>query len=217
MPRTSCARQSKIARLGCVARIAALALLVPALALAQPLYRWTDDKGRVQYSDTPPKNFKGEVTRLEPDTEKAIQPAPTPKAQAPRAAPVEKAERKPEAKDINTRRRENRERLEANLAKARTNLEAARKARDEFPAPEPDERQVVQQQAKAGQGGMHGLSKQRSNCRPVVGKDGKAGTMCPAMVPNDAYFERTGRQDDAVRVAEEELATAEEAWRRGVD
>ena len=63
---------------------------------------------------------------------------------------------------------------------------------------------------------MHGLSRARSNCRQSV-VNGKTITMCPAMVANDAYFERMAKLEIAVRQAEEELAEAEEAWRRGVD
>ena len=85
--------------------------------------------------------------------------------------------------------------------------------------PEPEERQIVQQQMKAGKGsgGMHGLSRARSNCRPYTDKNGKAGVMCPASTPSEAYYDRIAKLEDAVRNAEEELAQAEQAWRRGVD
>ena len=54
---------------------AALALAcVSWAAEAQVLYKWIDADGKVQYSDTPPKNPKGPVTRIEPDV------APTPPA-----------------------------------------------------------------------------------------------------------------------------------------
>ena len=42
----------------------ALALLLAAAAIvpagAQPLYKWVDDNGKTQYSDRPPKGFKGQ-------------------------------------------------------------------------------------------------------------------------------------------------------------
>ena len=51
-------------------------VLLCAPAAAQTMYRWTDAQGRVQYSDRLPKDFKGEVTRIEAD------------AQPPPAAPI---------------------------------------------------------------------------------------------------------------------------------
>lgn len=55
------------------------ALLAAATAQAQP-YRWVDEKGRVQYSDTPPAKA-GEVRRSAP------KPAPPPPAPPAAAAP----------------------------------------------------------------------------------------------------------------------------------
>jgi len=64
--------------------------------------------------------------------------------------------------------------------------------------------------------GMHGLSAARSNCRKVV-KEGKQTTVCPAMFATDAYYERIAKLEIELRESEEELAEAEQAWRRGVD
>ena len=44
-----------------------------------------------------------------------------------------------------------------------------------------------------------------------------AGAVCPALIPNDAYYERQKQLEDAVKKAEEEVAAAEDAYRRGVD
>ena len=41
--------------------------------------------------------------------------------------------------------------------------------------------------------------------------------MCPAIVPNEIYFERIAKLEAAVKQAEEEVDAAEQAYRRGVD
>ena len=186
-----------------------------ASALAQVLYKWIDADGKVQYSDQPPKGYNGPVTRIEPDVAATPTPAPPPAKEpaTPAAAPA----KAPPAQDMAGKRRAVRTALEARLVAARDKLDAARRALADAPSPGTDERQVVQQQMKAGQGGMHGLSAKRSNCRPVVDKNGKAGVMCPALLPNDAYYERIAKLEAAIKEAEQELADAEEAWRRGVD
>lgn len=191
--------------------LAIAALLAPAPALSQVLYKWTDADGKVQYSDRPPKDMKG-VTRIEPDTPPTPSPAP---AVPPKAAPDPA---KPAAQDSAGKRRSVRNELERKLTQARDKLDAARKALADTSSPEPEERQVVQQQMRAGKGGgMHGLSQARSNCRPFTDKNGKAGVMCPASTPNEAYYDRIAKLETAVREAEEEVAQAEQAWRRGVD
>ena len=192
--------------------LALAGLLLPAAGLSQVLYKWIDADGKVQYSDRPPKDPKG-VTRIEPDTPST--PSPAPPAPPKAAADPAKA---PAAPDPAGKRRAVRNELEKKLAQARDNLDAARKALAEGSSPEPEERQVVQQQMKAGTGGgMHGLSQARSNCRSFTDKNGKAGVMCPASTPNQAYFERIAKLEEAVRNAEEEVAQAEQEWRRGVD
>ena len=39
----------------------------------------------------------------------------------------------------------------------------------------------------------------------------------PTVVPSEAYYERVQKLEDDVRRAEEEVAAAEQAYRRGVD
>lgn len=194
--------------------LALAGLLLPAAGISQVLYKWIDADGKVQYSDRPPKDSKG-VTRIEPDTP----PTPSPTPPAPPKAAAEPAKAPPErAQDPAGKRRAVRNELGKRLAQARDNLDAARKALAEAPSPEPDERQIVQQQMKAGSGGgMHGLSTARSNCRPYTDKNGKAGVMCAASTPNEAYYDRVAKLEEAIRNAEEEVAQAEQAWRRGVD
>ncbi|HUP97614.1 MAG TPA: DUF4124 domain-containing protein [Usitatibacter sp.] len=195
------------------AALAALLVVACAPLAAQVLYKWTDSQGKIQYSDQPPKKNDGPVTRIEPD----IAPTPTPprKSKAPAPAAPAKAASVPD--DTAAKRRASRNALEKRLLQARDRVESARKALADAAEPGPDDRQVVQQQVKAGQGGMHGLSSARSNCRQVKDAAGKVGLVCPTMIPKEEYLDRVAKLEEDVRVAESELAEAEQAWRRGVD
>lgn len=179
---------------------------------AATLYKWIDAQGRVQYSDQPPKNFKGEVTRIEQDI------APTPVSAAPQKSPeAAKADTKPAAEkappDMATKRRAQREKLAGDVERARARLEAAKAALENGGAPEVDERQVVQQHfAKGTKPGTP-----RSNCREVTKADGKKSLMCPALVPNEDYYDRIAALEEAIKRAELELEEAERAYRRGAD
>lgn len=209
MPRKS----SSVPSVGRLALVLLLGVLWPGLAGAGVFYKWIDADGKVQYSDKRPKDFMGPVTIIEQD------PAPTPSAAPPKAPPAPREAAKEASKaepDMAGKRRAVRDDLWARLVAAREKVDAARKALAAGQDPEPEERQVIQQQMKAGSGGMHGLSTQRSNCRQMV-KDGKTVTVCPAMLANDSYYERLAKLEVAVRQAEDELADAEQAWRRGVD
>ena len=200
-------------RAASAAVVAALAAALALPAVAQVLYRWVDEQGRTQYSDKAPKGFKGEVTRIETEVEKSTLPptAVTPPAPAPTPA---KAKAAPPAEDIAAKRRATRARLEQRLANARAGVDAAKQALSDSETPQDDERQVVQQ--RLTKGGMHGMAP-RSNCRTEVGKDGLKHQMCPVQVPTPEYHERVAGLEENLRKAEQELADAEEAWRRGVD
>lgn len=203
-------------RKAAVNRIAVAATLVLAVAFAagaQTLYRWVDAEGKVHYGDRPPKGFKGELRRIETDVEKTTLP-PDAGPAAPATAPATKPARGPTAEEIAAKRRATRTQLEVRLAKARGNVEAAKKALAESESPQDDERQVIQQ--RQAKGGMHGMSP-RSNCRVEVGKDGRKTQMCPTSVPTPEYHDRIARLEADLKKAEEELAEAEQAWRRGVD
>jgi hypothetical protein len=180
-------------------------------ASAQTLYKWTDAQGRVQYGDRVPKDFKGEVTRIESDAQPPQSPPWVPKAAAPKAQEGAQAE-KP-ADDLNTRRRLLREKLMADVARARDRLEAARKAVEDADGPGVGERQVVQQRFARGTQ----PKTPRSNCREVVASDGKKQLMCPALVPGEGYYDRIRLLEEAVAKAEEDLALAERAYRQGAD
>jgi uncharacterized protein DUF4124 len=193
-----------------VLAILALALVaaIPAAALAQSLFKWTDKDGQVHYGDQPPKGFSGPVTRIDVDTKGNTQALPP---AAPRAAKESVSEEAPsESNDPAKKRRELRERLAANVKSARAALAAAKAALDDAGPAGDEERQVIRQYFDKPQAG-------RSNCRPTQNAAGKTVYICPAMVPNDAYYERVKSLEDAVAKAEEELDKAEQAYRRGVD
>jgi hypothetical protein len=183
-------------------------------ASAQVLYKWVDQSGKTQYSDRPPKNFKGEVTRIETEVEKTTLPPsvqPTPVATPAPATAAGKVQGAPVV-DIAAKRRATRATLGARLDKARLNVEEAKKALAEAESPQPEDRQVIQQRTS---GGMHGMTA-RSNCR--VEGSGKTKTlMCPTMIPTEEYRDRVALLEEALRKAEKELEEAERAWRRGVD
>jgi hypothetical protein len=195
-------------------RSASLALLLAAAlaagaAAAQVLYKWVDEQGKTQYSDRPPKAFKGEVIRIDTEVEKStLPPAPAPlPASAGKVAPAAQGE------DIAAKRRATRARLEERLTKARDKVAAAKTALEQGQAPEPEERQIVQQRTAGG--GMHGMAP-RSNCR-VEGSGKNKTLMCPTFIPTPEYHDKVARLEEDVRKAEDELAEAERAWRRGVD
>jgi len=198
--------------------VSAALLLAAALgsmpAVAQTLYKWIDESGKTQYSDRPPKNFKGEVIQIETETEKTTLPPTPPGPPAiPAAGAATKAAPAPVTEDIAAKRRATRVRLEERLVKARANVDAAKKALTLSESPEPEERQVIQQRAATG--GMHGMAG-RSNCR-WEGTGNQKWLMCPTAVPTPEYHDRVARLEEDLRKAERELADAEQAWRRGVD
>jgi len=193
----------------------ALAVTVPGAAFADAIYKWIDKDGKTQYSGQPPKNFSGEVIRIEIDPPGDPSPPPV-------TRPAPDGAKKPASPpDVAAKRREVRNKLEADLERARVKLELAREQLADGAAPLDDERQVIQQRAEKGSpppasGAMHG-SAPRSNCRVVTASDGKTTLICATMVPNEAYRDRQQKLEEAVRQAEEEVAAAEQAYRRGVD
>jgi hypothetical protein len=115
------------------------------------------------------------------------------------------------ATDINKTRRDTREKLEAAVRVAEQKVAAAKAAIEGGDERQDNENQVVQRRFARPQPG-------RSNCRPMVDANGKpAGFNCPAIVPNDEYYERMRGLEEALKKAEEELDAAQTAYRRGVD
>ncbi len=82
------------------------------------------------------------------------------------------------------------------------------------PAPGGDSGEAVQ--GRPGAGGMHGMAPLQ-NCRNVVTPGGATARVCGGAVPSAAYHERVAALEHEVRLAEEEVAAAETAYRRGVD
>lgn len=187
------------------------AVLVAHAAEPQPqtrtLYRWTDAQGRVQYADKPPAGFKGEVTKVEVDLDANVRPSAPAKTQ--RIAPDVLRDVTPAPPDIAKARREKRAKLEAALRQAEDKVAAAKAALESGGAPNEDEQQVVQRRYAKAQAS-------KSNCRTVKEGD-KTSIVCPSLVPNEQYYDRQRGLEDALRKAQEELADAEAAYRRGVD
>jgi hypothetical protein len=212
------ARSDSTLRRAWPAVLAAMLLGASLLAAAQALYRWTDKDGRVSYGDRPPPGALN-VTRMEADIPPTPAPPASPRQAPPRepAAPREVAPAGSGAQsgnaDILTQRRASRARLEEDLAQARERLAAARKALAEANDPREEERQVVQQRVD----GSNAAATSRQNCRQVAGTDGRKSTFCPALIPNEKYYERMAGLEEAVRRAEEAVAAAENAYRRGTD
>ena len=204
MPRPGSARFA-----AAVCAAAALAIASSAYADVRTLYRWTDEQGRVQYSDKqPPASFKGEVTRIETDTEANTRPAGPPRP--PLVSPEVLRDVTPAKPDIAKTRRATRAKLELAVQQAEEKVAAARAALAGGGELKDDERQMVQRQYAQAQPG-------RSNCRAMTGNDGKPAVVCPAMVPNEQYYDRMRGLEDALKQAEEELSDAKAAYRRGVD
>jgi hypothetical protein len=64
---------------------------------------------------------------------------------------------------------------------------------------------------------MHGMTQQRSNCRTVTGVNGKASQVCGGLVLNEDSINRRTQLEEQVKLAEQEVHDAEQAYRRGVD
>jgi hypothetical protein len=204
--------EARLARAACVAAALFVVLGAHAQATSPPqtqsrtLYRWTDDQGRVQYSDKPPTGFKGEVTKVEIDLEANTRPL----APAPRQQVVPADVLRDVTPDVAKQRRDLRAKLEQDVLAAEKKVAAARAALDGGGNPKEDERNVVQRPSDRA-------DPTKSNCRVVPNQAGKPGVVCPALVPNELYYDRIKGLEDALRQAEEELGEAQQAYRRGVD
>jgi hypothetical protein len=206
------AAEARLVRAACVAAALAVALGAYAQATSPPqpqsrtLYRWTDDEGRVQYSDKPPTGFKGEVTKVEIDLEANTRLL----APAPREHAVPADVLRDVTPDIAKQRRDRRAKLEQDVRAAEKKVAAAKSALDGGGDPKEDERNMVQRPSDRA-------DPTKSNCRVVPNQAGKPGVVCPALVPNELYYDRMKGLEDALHQAEEELADAQRAYRRGVD
>jgi hypothetical protein len=186
-------------------------LLMLAVALASPasaqvLYKLIDREGRVTYSDREPKDFDGKVIRLEPDVASNIVPSPKAAEPAPAgASPVT---------GVADQRRRTREDLDRKLREAQLRVEVARKAKAEGVDPLPEELQTTQHRYRPL---AEGELPPRPNCFHAADASGAVFLNCPTPVPSDAFYARQKKLDDDLKRAEEELALAERAYRRGTD
>ena len=187
------------------AALAAFALAATS-ASALTFYKWTDEQGQVHYSDSPPKGVHGTVARIDVDPSAHTVPVePAPPATPPEARAAETSPHEP---DLLQERRATRARLEENLAKARERLDHARKA-----LAEGVDVQVDEWQTTVGQPQPPSFAAGRSNCHRVAG--GKV--VCPGRHPTEQYYQRVESLQDDVKKAEQAVADAEYAYRRGVD
>jgi len=187
------------------AALLALFLALSTGAGAQVLFKLVDRQGRVTYSDSEPKNFDGTVTRIEPDTVSNVVPS---------GKATEGASRANAISGMAEERRRTREELEKKLRAAQARVAAARKALAEGDSPLPDEFQTIQRRYPPLASGQ---APPRPNCFASVDPNGASVLICPGRVPSDAYFDRQKTLAEDLRLAEEELAAAEQAYRRGTD
>jgi hypothetical protein len=183
----------------------ALAMAVALPGTAQVLYKLTDRQGRVTYADFVPKNFDGTVVRLESDTASNVMPP----GRAPEATPAPAA-----STGMAEGRRQKREDLDRKLRAAQARVEAAKKAKELGGEPQPGEMQTVQRRHAPLK---RGETAPRPNCFQAVDPNGGASLICPQQVPLESYYERQRKLDEELKAAEEELADAERAYRRGTD
>lgn len=179
-------------------------------AAAQVLYKLVDRDGRVTYSDSVPKNYDGQVTRIDPP-EAASNVMPSGGTGEGKAEAV----RKPAGPEgIGETRRRAREELEKKLRSAQARVEAARKAKAEGGEPQADELQTIQRRMAPPASGQ---APPNPNCFITTDPRGARTLHCPSRVPDDAFYERQKKLEEDLRLAEEELALAERAYRRGTD
>jgi len=159
-----------------------LAILAPSLLAAslasaeldkQVVWKLVDKKGKVTYVDKAPgKDFDGKVTRIEVDlTANRARLVNLGETSQPVLLPLTAPEMK-------------RVRAEAELSRARENLEAAKKAREDGKDPTPEE--------------TRWLGKKGGGARPE---------------PTEAYHARIKSLDEALKVAEEQFESARKAAR----
>jgi exonuclease VII small subunit len=191
--------------------------LLAASANATTLYTWIDSQGRTQYSDRPPKDFKGEVRRIETDAPPPPESTPEPHPPVPAAVPAPKADAAP--RGVAQQRRATREKLEKELDAARAKVEEARQALAAGQDATVDDRQLLHRpMAPApGQPGVQVPTALRSNCRVTETPNGGKTTACPVSVPTEAYYARVHELEEALARAEADLEAAQLAYRRGVD
>ena len=197
----------------------AIALLASSGAQAVTLYKLVDSKGGVTYTESPPYGFNGKVVPVDI----AFDTTPVP-PKPPQAAVTEKAEvNAPTPQpDYLTKRRATRAALEMRLTQARQALDNAKLALANATM-EPDEAQIIMvpttKQPRPGEvvpGNPPSIRTDPKMCGEVV-RNGKRVHTCGRVVGNENFVARMNQLEEGVKRAEEEVAEAETAWRRGVD
>ena len=114
-----------------IAACAALGLAAALPAAAQTLYKLIDKNGKVTYSESPPKNFDGQVIRMDIDPKANTATLPKPSAAPRPETEAEKILRRPSPASAGGG---------GNVQAARDKLEAAKKAlQDAIDNPREDE------------------------------------------------------------------------------
>ena len=103
-------------KIATTATVAALVLLLAPEAFAQTMYKLVDKDGKVTYSNEPPKNFQGTVTKIEVD----------PKAN--RMVAPKGRDGQTIGEELQEKRESARASEQSKVAAARAKLESARKA-----------------------------------------------------------------------------------------
>lgn len=187
------------------ALLLALAAVLALPASGQVLYKLIDRQGRVTYADREPRKFDGTVIRLESDPESNVMASPKIRD----GVPAEDA-----VPGLAERRRRIREDLDGRLRAAQALVEAAKRALEEGRHLRPDDLQTIQHRhppLKSGQVARN------PNCFAATDASGAASLNCPSRVPQEAYYERQRKLEEDLKRAEEALAVAERAYRRGTD
>jgi hypothetical protein len=175
---------------------------------AQTLYRDVDKDGNVTYSDQPPGNG-GKTSTLEIDKNLNVTDSPK-----------RNTDGKKSDFDERIRKREAlRDKLRADLGKAQARLAATQTSLANGRDPRNEELQpTISNPDNNGKPNAAGIITGRSGlvvCSKDKNPDGSERIICPAIsVPNEEYPKRVKALEDAVARAEEEVRSAEQAYRR---
>jgi len=156
-------------------------------ASAQTIYKHVDKDGKVYYSDKPPEKDQG-GKKVDVDSNRNVLP-PLVSKSSEQGGGSDKARI--------DRRIQKQDNLLAELEAARQQLAAAKEALAAGMEPLEDEWQTVVGQSAGG------------------GR-GKPGLTATKRIPNEMYHERIKDLENSVKNAEDNLARAETAYRRGV-
>ncbi len=189
---------------------AILFVAVASDAWCQTLYRYVDKDGKVVYSDRAPTS--GPFEKIEADANRNVLPRPSTVQGTSDQQMISVDKRL-------TQRIALRDKLRGELEAARANLAAARTAlRDGQDPAEGEWQPTVSSPDNGGKPNSKGQVTGRGGkvvCAKTKSADGSERVVCPAVsVPGDAYFERIGMLELAVKAAEEALAKAETNYRR---